>query len=457
MKGQTTIMSTPDIQLIATELAETLPKMRFFADKAAKIDRVEVLSLESGVNATEENPAVDVAVVKVHTDAGAPTYLLPIAWSTEIPEGHDQSLLVKAEGILGYDAMIDPTAITALGKEVATAGRLGTMELKKVPGAEFVTPEAGRAMGVEQSNTSVIFDEKVMCKIFRRLHPGTNADVELLSALSRAECDAVPHLYGWLELELGEDTYTTGMLQRFVPNSTDGWAMALNSVRAAIRQIDMELAEMGTDFASESFALGKAVAEVHHSLAAALPASRRLSGAEIVAPMRTRLDFVAGVVPEVAALADKARAVFDAAEESVPDKGAVVQRIHGDLHLGQILRTPRSWLLIDFEGEPSRPWNERRLPDHPLRDIAGMLRSFDYAAHFPLLSSREDTSETAPRVREWADRNIEQFLAGYGDAADSALLEAFVLDKAIYECLYEAQNRPEWLKLPLNAVEKLLR
>lgn len=449
-------MSTPTADLIATELAQTLPKMRFFADKASDIDHVEILALDSVLRDVPETPDVDIALIRVHTADATPTYQLPIAWADEVPDGHDQAILVRAEGVVGYDALIDADAITALGKVLADEGKLGTMELHTVPGTELPNPEAGRPMGVEQSNTSVIFDDRVMCKFFRRLYPGTNADVELLAALSQADCKNVPELYAWVETTIGEDSYTTAMLQEFAPNSVDGWELALGAVRDAIREIDVPLEELGSDFASESKALGEAVATVHSSLAAAVAVKKRLTGAELVAPLHARLDFVAGVVPQIAEVKDRAREVFDRAEAAVPEGGAVVQRIHGDLHLGQVLRTPRSWRLIDFEGEPSRPWEERRLPDHPLRDIAGMIRSFDYAAHYPLLTGREDTQAATERVSKWARRNIDAFLEGYGDAGDEALLEAFVLDKAIYECLYEAQNRPNWLALPLGAVEKLL-
>lgn len=449
-------MTFPTADFISQELAETLVKMRFFADKASAIDRVEILSLDPVIRDHATAPDVDIALIRVHTDSAAPTYQLPIAWAEEVPEGQDQALLVRAEGLVGYDALVDSDAITALGAKLSDEGKLGNMELHTVPGAALPRPESGRPMGVEQSNTSVIFDDLVMCKFFRRLYPGTNADVELLAALSQAECKSVPQLYAWLETTIGEVTYTTAMLQEFAPNSVDGWELALGAVRDAIREADVPLAELGTDFALEARALGEAVANVHHSLAAAVAVKKRFSGAELVAPLRARLDYVAGVVPEIAELKSAAEAVFDRAEAAVPEGGTAVQRIHGDLHLGQVLRTPRAWRLIDFEGEPSRPWEERRLPDHPLRDIAGMLRSFDYAAHYPLLTGREDLAAATERVEDWAERNIDAFLEGYGDAGNEALLEAFVLDKAIYECLYEAQNRPNWLPLPLGAVRKLL-
>lgn len=449
-------MTIPTADLIAHALAETLPRMRFFADKTSAIDHVEILSLEPAVRDHETSADIDILLIRVHTEASAPTYQLPIAWADEVAEGQEQAVLVRAEGVVGYDALVDPTAVTALGALLADDGKLGNMKLHTVTGAALPKPEFGRPMGVEQSNTSVIFDDRVMCKFFRRLYPGTNPDVELLAALSVAGCQSVPELYAWLETTVDGETYVTAMLQEFAPNSVDGWELALGAVRDAIRETEVPLAELGTDFALEAKALGEAVANVHRSLAAAVAVGKRFSGAELVAPLKARLDYVAKVVPDIAELRDAANAVFDRAEASIPEGGVVVQRIHGDLHLGQVLRTPRAWRLIDFEGEPSRPWEQRRLPDHPLRDIAGMIRSFDYAAHYPLLTGREDTGAATQRVEDWANRNITAFLDGYGEVDNEAVLTAFVLDKAIYECLYEAQNRPDWLPLPLGAVRALL-
>ncbi|MBV7295758.1 phosphotransferase [Corynebacterium sp. TAE3-ERU12] len=453
----------PDTAVIASELARTLPGHRYFADKASTLNKVEVVIQEPLLPATETHPAVDLLFVRAHVDGGTPAYQLPIAWTDRVPSCGEQAVLVDAEGLVGYDALADADVVTALGAALIKDGALGSMRMHHVPGgADIAVPESGRPMGAEQSNTSVVYDEKLMCKFFRRLHPGTNADVELLAALSAAGCTSVPRLHGWTELDIDGDVYTTAMVQEFVPNSAEGWAMALTSVRDIIREGDLQPADLGTDFASESRALGGAVASVHETLASSVPVSEKLSGEELVAPMLARLDHVAGVVPQVAEQADRVRAVYRDAAAAVGPDGVPAQRVHGDLHLGQVLRTPREWLLIDFEGEPSRPWDERRLPDHPLRDVAGMVRSFDYAAHYPLLTARENSRQHQYRVTEWAERNIDAFLDGYAQqyGADprknEALLTAFILDKAIYECLYEAQNRPEWLQLPLAAVQRLL-
>jgi maltokinase len=176
--------------------------------------------------------------------------------------------------------------------------------------------------------------------------------------------------------------------------------------------------------------------------------------------MHERLDAASEIVPELAPFADGIRSAYDAVA-ALP-RGVPVQRIHGDFHLGQVLRTDAGWVLIDFEGEPARPLAERRALMSPLRDVAGMLRSFDYAARH-LLAEQPGNPGLEYRAGEWAERNRDAFCAGYGRAVgrdpreDAVLLRAFELDKAVYEVVYEARNRPTWLPIPLGSIERLVR
>lgn len=454
-------------------LARSLPRQRFFAGGIDGDESLHIVHRAPLAGAGAGAPAIEVVVVDVRDAAGsgAARYFVPLLWvadGAEPPSGGE--VLVEAAGLRAFDAPASPEGAAALGAALASA-RTGAgtgPTLRTVPGATFAAPGRAKPMGVEQSNTSVVFDGEVMCKFFRRLHPGPNPDVELSAALTTAGCRAVPPLVGWAELNVAGGTCTVAMLQRFVAGSSDGWELAIESARAAV---SAGAAGMGgpADFSAAAAELGEAVADVHRSLATALPRPAPVPAEEIIAPMRARLAHVASVVPQVKELSDAARTVFDAAAASL-DGDAEVQRIHGDLHLGQVLHSGGGWLLIDFEGEPSRPWDERRLPDHPLRDIAGMVRSFDYAAHFPLMDVGDaagtggtgTTGDAAGAAADWAARCIGAFLDGYARVtgadprARRALLDAFILDKAIYECLYESQHRPGWLPLPLGAVRRIL-
>jgi maltokinase len=250
------------------------------------------------------------------------------------------------------------------------------------------------------------------------------------------------------------------MLQEFMTTATDGWELAKTSVRDLMAEADLHAEEAGGDFAGEAERLGAAVAEVHADLAAAFGtgvASAQEVGERATA-MHARLDQASAIVPELVPIAGGLHDLF----ESFGALGGElpVQRIHGDLHLGQALRTVHRWVVIDFEGEPMADLSERQRPDSTLRDIAGMLRSFEYAGHHRLIETGY-IPQLAYRADEWAERNRGAFCEGYAAAAghdpreQDAALRAFEADKAVYEAVYEARHRPSWLPIPLASLTRL--
>jgi len=261
------------------------------------------------------------------------------------------------------------------------------------------------------------------------------------------------------------------MLQEFLSAATDGWELAKASVRDLLAEADLPADEAGGDFAGEASRLGVATAEVHADLAAAFGTSA-LSREELrtrAAAMHERLSTTLGIVPQLAEVEAGLRAAFDAFDAFdsfdavAAEAGEIVtQRIHGDLHLGQVLRTAAGWIVLDFEGEPSSPLSMRKAFRSPLRDVASMLRSFDYAAGHQLVGLPPNP-QLAYRASEWTRRNRDAFCAGYAEASGHnpytqlALLRGFEADKAVYEAVYEARNRPSWLGIPLASLSRLGR
>ncbi|MBN9176033.1 MAG: phosphotransferase [Microbacterium sp.] len=362
------------------------------------------------------------------------------------------------------------------GPSTADAVVIGTLPDGRIvtdgPFDSAYTGVLGRAVGIdaegvraevlrgEQSNTSVIYSRPsaapVICKVYRRLDEGTNPDIELQCTLAAAGSPHVPAAVGswdgtWTSPD-DDGRTASGPLafaQEFLPGVEDAWRVALRAAAA------------GESFQDEADALGRATADVHLDLARLFPApdADPDARAAIAGAWHRRLAIALDEVPALRPHRDRIAARYDAAA-SAP--WPPLQRIHGDYHLGQVLHAPgRGWVLLDFEGEPMRPMSERRAPDLALRDIAGMLRSFDYVAG-ALVQERAAAGGGADSraVNAWAAHARAAFLAGYGATAGSeplgALLDALELDKAVYEAIYEARYRPAWLAIPLRAIERLV-
>jgi maltokinase len=320
--------------------------------------------------------------------------------------------------------------------------------------------ESSLALSTEQSNTSLVFGDVAILKVFRRLEAGLNPDIEVHAALGELGGRHVAKLMGYVSAEMDSRTWSLAMLQEFMTTASDGWQLATSSVRDLMAEADLHAEEAGGDFAAEALRLGVSTAEVHADLAAAF-GTTVLDKAELAdraAAMNARLAAALAEVPELSEVADGLREAYTDFSE-LPGQ-VLAQRVHGDLHLGQVLRTSHRWVILDFEGEPAKTISDRKSNDSPIRDVAGMLRSFDYAARHQLIDMGS-TPQSEFRAAEWAERNRSAFCAGYAqgggqDPKEAAvLLRAFEADKAVYESVYEARNRPNWLPIPLASLHRL--
>jgi maltokinase len=279
-------------------------------------------------------------------------------------------------------------------------------------------------------------------------------------ALAQLGSQHIAEPYGWVETTMDGTSTVLAIVSRYLRAASDGWSLAAASVRDLYATEGALAGEVGGDFAGEAERLGAATAQVHRELAAAFGRSWLETEAirELAEQMSGRLDLAAAAVPELARHVDmigEAYSQLAKLTDPVP-----VQRVHGDYHLGQAMRTQTGWVVLDFEGEPASSLAQRRARSSPLRDVAGMLRSFDYAARHQLLA-RPDADRLAPMAAGWVRRNADAFCAGYAAAGgpdparNSVLLRAMLLDKAVYEVIYEARNRPTWLSIPLESIAEL--
>ncbi|MEU9312957.1 phosphotransferase [Streptomyces sp. NPDC048256] len=453
MAATVTLSGRTDPGLLASLdplLREWLPRQRWFAGKGRPVTGFSLVA------ATELLPAhtrlgLYHLLVRAHQPATpGDCYQLLIGTREALPPRLAPALIghVTQGPLAGrtvFDALYETRPAEVLLEALRTGARIGGLRCERDPGQEIRSGLVPRRLTGEQSNSSVIYGDTFILKLLRRVVPGVNPDLELPLALAREGCPRVPAPTAWMYGDAGEgegDAYVLAVLQPYVQGAADGWELALR-----------ELAK-GEDFAAEARALGRATAEVHGALARALPTAT-LGQAQIrpmVDGMTGRLDAAAQAVPALRPYAPALRTAFTAlADLAAEGHTWTAQRVHGDLHLGQCLRSPSGqWSLIDFEGEPARPLAERRMPQPTVRDVAGMLRSFDYAAH-----------SADPPAPAWAHACRAAYCSGYAEVAgvdprtDPVLLRAHETDKAVYEVVYEARHRPDWLPVPLSAIHRL--
>jgi maltokinase len=378
-----------------------------------------------------------------------------------------------AGGRIAYDALHDSDLTRPLLAAIAGEECIGSLRMQKAAGAVFETGLDSLVLSHEQSNTSLVFGDESILKVFRRLAPGPNPDLEVTTALTGLGSSQVAPVFGWIETRLEGVPTSLAILSKFLKLATDGWSLAATSVRdlyaitgedtghgsltGQVSAGQVSAADVGGDFGGESHRLGVATAQVHADLADAFGTDELGSEAvdELTERMFRKLDLAVNAVPELVKYCEMIR---DAYAELARIRGRwPVQRVHGDYHLGQVMRTENGWVVLDFEGEPATPLAQRRARSSPLRDVAGMLRSYDYAARHQLIGHPEQAA-LSDAARMWVRRNASAFCAGYAaaggmdPAANQVLLRALQLDKAVYEVLYEARHRPSWLSIPLDSL-----
>jgi maltokinase len=441
-------MKSVDRDDLIQALERFLPLQRWFGGKGHELVEInpEVIDL-----VREEWPAlirVEAVVKASGIDDERYNVLIglrPADWTLTFLEGNSEALLGELntdEGpVWAYEAVRDTELSRRLFKELFP---------------DILQPARVRPITAEMSNTMLIYDDQVVFKIFRTLSEKVNLDLEVTEALGRV---GFPHVAAPLGVWRKDGT-DLGMVQPYLAGGVEGWAMALTSLRDMFgSRADPWVS--GGDFAAEAFRLGTTTGKLHAALAEAFGTFPGNS-AEWAKSMEGQLERIDH--PDL----DKEAAsrMFERLA-ALEDCGPAI-RIHGDMHLGQVMRTDTGWFVLDFGGEPSRPVEERRMPTSPMKDVAGMLRSLHYAT-WTAAAEQEDQEQVAQELaHEWEQRNRGAFVDGYLRAAREAggllptdednfglVLKAFELDRGIYEIGYELAHRPEWVKIPMAAIQSL--
>src|SRR5919107_2923364 len=447
------------------ELQEWVVEQRWFASKSREVSHLNVVE---AVPLRTESPQLVLALMEAVFPAGThETYQVPLGLRPA-GEGWDERVICTVDDWTVYDGLADP----AFGRELLHRMRSdsevtvedGILGFHWAPSASSSlggTVDV-RPVGVEQSNSSIVFSDSLILKAFRRVEPGENPELELLRFLSSRGFPNIAALAGWYDFEGRRVDATRGILQEFLAGAHDGGELVLT--------------QLGSDrggLLAEVRALGQVTGELHSVLGSEAgdpafspdePSMESLS--ILTANVDEQIERVFIELPETPATEPILGRGQDVRERlqllSHIGAGGKVIRTHGDLHLGQTMLTPdRGWVILDFEGEPARSLPERRLKRSPLRDVAGMLRSFSYAA----AGSKILRGVAAPS--DWEDRAREAYLEGYrekvepsllppGMQATEQLLSVFELEKVVYELRYELNNRPDWVAIPVAGIVRLL-
>ncbi len=427
-------------------LIEFITSQRWFGSKTREVTQATVVD-RAILRAID--PPLELQLVETRFDTGT----------------HETYQLLNSRDV---DALGDPGQVRELVHMMRGGAKLpageGVVEFASAEGFAGFSQELRKARQIsgEQSNSSVVFDDELILKVFRRLEAGINPELELLRFLTEHGFENIAQLAGWYSYAGGPMDATLGILQRFVPNGRDGWEAALDTISGGESEVFLaDLRRLGEVTGKMHTLLGSDTSDTNFSPEEPSVESLGL----LTASIDDEIESIFFELPDDNADLEPIRGRGEEVRErlrlwtQVGGIGRVI-RNHGDFHLGQTLRADGEWVILDFEGEPARSLPERRRKRSPLRDVAGMLRSFAYVASAtPVLRGVEPPAGWEQRARsEFLDgyrKTIDPTLVPAGPALDK-LLAVFELEKAVYELRYELNNRPDWVRIPVAGIVRML-